>query len=179
MTYYQEIHKDKVEYQLQQQYDSELKILHALGFDELHHTREVVFPLSALLFCYMYPILKVKGEIVRIESPMRFVLFNPLVLNHDEATYAHVFGLGVKFMTLFTDDTILTSTNYRTVKVVKPKRKIYAYGGKHKSVADAWTRHQTYLRELETDGHVPDYDLSLAKFEHLMHRDDKAMIFGR
>lgn len=179
MTYYQEIHKDKIEYQLQHAYRDELTQLAAVGFDEVHHTREVVFPLSALFFFPLYPYLKFKGEVVRIESPLRYVLLNPLVLNHAYATYAHVFGLGVKFMTLFTDDIMLTSANYRTVKVIKPNRKIYSYGGKKSTIADAWEKHLTYLHGLEADGHEVDDDLSLPKFEHLMHRDDKAMLFGR
>lgn len=179
MTYYQEIHKDKLEYQLHQSYRDELADLAQVGFDDIHHTREVVFPFSALFFCYLYPILKLKGEILRIESPLRFVLFNPLVLNHEYATYAHVFGLGVKFMTLFTDDTMLTSTTYRTVKVVKPKRKLYGYGGKNATIDVAWKKHMTYLRGLEAEGCIPDPDLSIPKFEYLMHRDDKAMLFGR
>jgi len=179
MTHYEEIHKDKVEYRLQQRYHDELSALRAIGFDEVHHTREVVFPLSALCFFYLYPFLKLKGEIIQIEHPMRYVLFNPLILNYEYGTYAHVFGLGTKFMTLCTDGTLITSTTYRTVKVVKPKRKLYCYGGKKSTIADAWGKHQQYISVLENQGHHIDLELSLPKFEQLMHRDDKAMLLGR
>lgn len=179
MTYYQEIHKDKLEYDLQQRYAEELSQLETFGFDDVRHTREVVFPFSALIFFPLYPFFKYKREIFQIEAPLRFVIFNPLALNYPYGTYAHVFGLGVKFITQFTDETLLTSANYVTTRVVKPKRKLYAYGGTPMPLSEAWKRHQGFLHELEADSCEVDTDLTLPKFEKVMHRDDKAMLFGR
>lgn len=180
MTYYQEIHKDKIEYELQQKYSSELAELQSLGFDEIYHTREVVFPLSALLFPYMYPIMRLKGEVVKIESPLRFVLLYPVIFNRAYDTYAHAFGMGVKFATLFMDDTVLISTNYRSKSVIKPERKIYRYtSNKSSSITELWQQHQHRIVNIEKKGCETQPDMSMGHYERIMHRDDKAILFGR
>lgn len=37
---YEEIHKEKIEFQIQARYAQELEELHTLGFSEVHHFRE-------------------------------------------------------------------------------------------------------------------------------------------
>ena len=181
MIHYQEIHKDKVEYELQQRYKDELHQLHQLGFDELHHTREVSFPFSVIPLFYVYPLLKSSREVFRIVFPLRYVLLNPLVLNREYDSYALISGIGIKIATLFTDETLLYSANYPTPTIVKPERKIYRYGTHvtKAPIEKTWIEHQQHIFDLEASGLETDSDLTLLKFEQAMRRDDKALIFGR
>jgi hypothetical protein len=177
MTRYEMIHKEKVEYEILERYKLELAELTTIGFDDVHHTREVIFPFSALLLFFLYPALKFGKEIVRIEKPLRYVLLNPLVLNHQYDSYAHVFGMGTKFITHFSDDTLLITCSYPTENILKPKKQYFRYGQRSKiGVSAAWQQHQERILDLEQKGRETVQQLSLEYFEKMMHRDDKMML---
>ncbi|MCB9460791.1 MAG: hypothetical protein H6670_14160 [Anaerolineaceae bacterium] len=180
MIRYEVIHKQKIEYRLQERYQQEIKQLEALGFHDLYHTREVVFPFSALFLLWLYPILKMNREVLQIEMPLRYVLLNPLLLNREYDTYAHVFGLGTKFATLFADNTMLITTNYSETRIVKPELKIYHYSlPKLTPLGKVWNAHIDHIADIETKGRETNSDLSIENFEKIMLRDDKALLFGR
>lgn len=178
ITQFEEIHKGKIEYQIHERYQHEIKSLNQLGFSDLHFTREITFPLSAVFMCWAALPMKAAGEIFSVEKPFRFVLFNPLMLNYEFDTYANVFGMGVKFVTLFRGKGVLISCNYETKRYINPKKGIYRYGANPKmSIEECFSRHRSRIEKLEEDGLITDEELSLPKFERGMEYDDMVLLF--
>jgi hypothetical protein len=178
ITQFEEIHKEKVESRIHQRYQREINQLQGLGFEELHYTRELVFPFSALFLCFIYVPLKWDGEIFNIEKPLRYVVLNPLLLNHHYDTYVHVFTMGVKFVTRFRDGTLLASCNYDTRKYIKPEKGIYRYSmPNHTDIGDCFAKHIERIEYLEGCGHETDDELTLKKFEAAMQLDDKVLLY--
>ena len=175
ISQFEEIHKEKVEYRVYESYKKEIHELETLGFDDLHITREVVFPLSALFLFWVYPALKFGGEIFTIEKPLRYVVLNPLTLNYEYDTYVHVFKMGVMFFTLFKGKGMLVSCNYVLTSYNKPKQALYRYSAKS-SISQCFVDHKIRIAEMENAGMVTDDELSLLKFELAMAHDTKASL---
>lgn len=177
LAHYEEIHKSKVEQEIYERYQKEIRELETLGFHDLNFAREVTFPLSALLMFWSYFPMKAAGEIFRIEKPLRFVLLSPLLLHQEFDSYAHIFGLGTKFVTVFRNGGILYSCNYVTNKHNNTKNHIYRYSADEKEpIGETWYKHQRRIEVLEAEGLVTDSDLQLAKFERAMSVEDKILL---
>jgi hypothetical protein len=178
ITTFEEIHKDKVEYKIHERYKREIDELQALGFDDLHFTREVTFPFSAVFLFPIYFEMKRHGETFVIEKPLRFVILNPLLLNYQYDTYVNIFTLGIKFVTMFTDNTCLISCNYDTRQYVNPKKGVFRYSSRHKMpIQECFEQHINHIAMLEKAGHQTDEALSLPRFEESMVIDDKVLLY--
>jgi hypothetical protein len=178
ITTYEEIHKDKIEYKIHERYKREIDELTALGFGDLHFTREVTFPLSALLMFWVYLPMKFGGEIFTIEKPLRYVLLNPLLLNYQYDSYVNIFSMGVKFVTMFSDNTCLISCNYDTRQYVNPQKGVFRYSSRHKiAIHECFEQHINHIAMLEKAGHQTDEALSLPRFEESMVIDDKVLLY--
>src|SRR5688500_10342024 len=175
LIHIEEIQKQKVEYQIYERYKTEISELQKLGFEDLQFTREVSFPFSALLMFFAYFPMRMAGEIVRVEGPLRFVLFHPLLLHHEYDTYGQAFGMGVKLLTLLEDNGVLISCNYPTTNYVNPKRGLFRYDAPSgTSIAACFEAHQNRIEMLEKSGHVVNRQLNLNNYEIVQHLDDVA-----
>lgn len=173
----EEIQKQKVEYQIYERYKNEISEMQALGFTDLQFTREVTFPFSALLMFFTYFPMKAEGEIFRVERPLRFVLFHPLLLHHEYDSYGQAFGMGVKFLTLLEGNGVLISCNYPSTKHVNPKRGLFRYDApKGTSVAACFEAHQNRIEMLEKSGHIVNRQLNLNNYEIVQSLDDVAQL---
>jgi hypothetical protein len=179
ITSYESIHKSKIESQIQARYQIAINDLSVLRFGNLQHVREVTFPLSVIIFFFMYPLLKRRGDIFRIESPLRFVLMHPLLFNYEYSTYVTVDGAGTTFLTLFMDDTILMTHNHHNFLIEDANKKFYKYPTRRGTtipIMDAWQRHLSKLDEIERKGRETDDQLNIAKFEYIISRNDKMVL---
>jgi hypothetical protein len=170
------IHKDKIEYRIHERYHKEISELSRLGFSNLLFTREVSFPMSSLFMFWIYPFLKFNREIVQVEQPFRYVLLNPLLIHHESNSYASVFGLGTKFVTAFTDGSVLISYTNARMSHANSNLKIVSYSPNdhEESISTTWKRHQERILSFEHKGFESDYLLSVDKYEEYMQRADRA-----
>lgn len=175
---YEIIKKSKVEGDIYQRYAPEIKTLEKLGFDDLNFIREVSFPFSAVAFCFIYPYMWYKGEIFRVEWPLRYVLFNALMTSSQDGTYAQIFALGVKFHTHFINGTILVSTPTENT-VIDKRHRFYKYGvGQSLTVMQLWESHCARVAEMEWEAKGIDHDLSLEKFEQICDKESQLELGG-
>jgi|GEM_PF-6716088 len=178
MTIFQQIHKNRIEFELQDRYQSELQELRNLSFGEMRHMRESGFPFSGVLLFGLYPFMKFKGEIVRIQDLFRLVVMYPVLFNREYDSFASVISKGVIFTTGFSDGSQLVSTSFPGREFVNPEKKFYRYTPEQAlSIEDTWNFHRDHLLELERKSRLTVADVSVDYFEKLARRNNKALLF--
>jgi hypothetical protein len=170
----------QIDAKLESKYQEQLQALAPLNFKDMMQMHEKAFPFSAIALFFLYPMMLMNGEVFRVESPLRFVILYPVLVNRQYGTFAAVFSKGVTFSTAYTDGTVLSSTSFPSQEVVKPEHKIYRFAPTEAlSIVDTWTLHQERYQELAAEGLETTSDFSLENFERIVHRIDTALRFKR
>lgn len=129
-----------------------------LGFKELCCYRETTFPFGFFLYL---PVLS--QEIAKLHGLLRVSLHVILLTAQEYAAYALVFGMGVKFYTLFLDGTGLITANFETSTIQNEVKKLYKVG-RPGSISDAWDFHRTEVQRLRQSGKQTKDTLSFANY---------------
>lgn len=137
-----------------------------LGFKELCCYRETTGPFGLLLYL---PIIF--AEIVKVHGLLRVSLHLILLTAQDYATYALVFGMGVKFYTPFVDGTALITANFRTTEVQDAAQKFYKAGCPG-SMTEAWGFHRAAVEHHRAAGSATSATLNFGGFVELSTRED-------
>src|SRR5690606_29504695 len=90
---------DPINAKLEAKYQAPLQALAVLNFKDMMQMHEKSFPFSAIAYFFLYPIMLLNGEVFRIESPLRFTILYPVLVNRQHGTFAAVFSKGVTFST--------------------------------------------------------------------------------
>ncbi len=147
--------------------------LRAFGFAEFGCYTELLPNYSLLTHFLIYLLAKVNREIVRVESPLRFAMSQPLLVHRETATYALVFGMGVKFYTLFSDGTGLISVNFPSNPIQDMPRKLYKYPAP-RSLEECWQAHQRDIAEFQRTGRQLDDKITFEKYATISRREEEA-----
>jgi len=161
---YQEIRKDKIEFAIQQRFAAQIKQLYALGFTVEFYLCEAWFPFSALALSPMLVTLFAMGEIVRVGGMLRVMVFNPFLVHQDGYAYAKVMKIGINYMTLFDDGTILKTPTFNPGLLGDRENGYIVEVGIHNpalTFETAWRQHAWKIKRLMGDGRTPVTPLTI------------------
>ncbi|MEL6527694.1 MAG: hypothetical protein AAFQ07_18490, partial [Chloroflexota bacterium] len=127
-SHLQTVHKDKIEYDLFERHRGRIEEAYELGFDYLQYTRDVAFPFSALPFGWMYLINLFTKDKLGIASPLRVVIYQPVMLHARYDTYLAISRVYCTFTTCFLDGTVLRTSNVSQKRIERPSKKMFRYG---------------------------------------------------
>jgi hypothetical protein len=152
VTDYQQVAQGKVQDKVRNRYRSEINVLKKVGFEELCFCGEVTRPLGCILFFPLFLFMFIKGEVVKLKWPWRLAVQYPLLVAREQATFAILYGLGVKFYTSFTDGTVLICANSNMVSpLTVDEKKFYKYSSPL-DIEAAWDFHQGKVNEFKAGG---------------------------
>ena len=152
-------------------FGDEINNLRSLGFLELCHYTEMLPPFSLATFFFGFLLMIAKREIVRVESPLRIAMTQPLMAQSESGTYALVFGLGVKFYTLFTDGTGLISASFDSQPTQDMQLMLYKYAGK-RSIEDCWRAHRNEIESFTQAGKEVELQIRFDNYVSLSEREN-------
>ena len=150
----------------------ETRRLRALGFSNFGCYTELLPNFSLITHFIVYLMTKANREIIRVESPLRLVMSQPLMIHRESSTYALIFGMGVKFYSLFMDETGLISANFPSRQIQDMQRKLYK-SAVPRSVEECWQAHQKEIADFQRSGRKLDDGLSFEKYVSISKREDQ------
>lgn len=151
----------------------EINRLRALGFSDFGCYTELLPNYSLLTHFMIFLMAKSNREVIRLESPLRFVMSQPLMVHRERSTYALVFGMGVKFYTLFSDGTGLISANFPSRPIQDMQRKLYKYA-QPCSFDECWRAHQSEILSFQQRGLQLDDGNAFEKYVAISKREEVA-----
>ena len=152
MFSYRQSYDKAISDSLKKMFSKDVQILEQAGFRFFSLHQEVIWPFSVIFLFPVY-LMMAKGEIVRVETPLRITSYHLMYVSEDGGTFAYIYGLGTKFYTKFADGTWLVSNtmqNFRDQKVVVQKREEDAAG-----TEQVWGKHYMKLQEYQLKGLQP------------------------
>jgi hypothetical protein len=163
----------ELERRIRERYRTEIGQLTELGFDYLFSHGET-FSLFRLLL--IFPAMVVfamwrRREVLTVYGGTKILAGYAIYLSRDKTTYAHAFGYGVKFHTLFQDGTLLLSANYADDTAEGP---LIVKHCRAASIGDTWAEHQRRIQELEASGKLADRHPSFQAFAEISHKETAA-----
>jgi hypothetical protein len=161
-----------LESKLRRRYQFSIDELSNLGFSYLCcYSDSFAAPRLLLGFPLLTLFFMLRGrEIMRLREG-RIHIHYLLTISRDQATYAHAFGLGVKFYTAFSDGTCLITANLPLKSYNRPPvTKCYL----ETSIPDAWAAHQQAVAEREASGVRAIRHSSFPTFAQMSDRENKA-----
>ena len=151
----------------------EMNRLRALGFSEFGCYTELLPNFSLFTYFHIFVPAKLNREIIRVESPLRLVMSQPLMVYHELPTFALVFGMGVKFYTLFTDGTGLIGANFPSRIIQDMQRKLYKYAAPQ-SLEDCWKAHLCEISGFQQMGRQLGDRITFESYVAISHREEQA-----
>ena len=150
LSEYQELHKDKIEFTIQERFADSMRQLYELGFTEEFYIREAWFPLSALVMSPLMLILYSTGEIVRVGGALRVMAFNPFIIHEEGFAYAEVMKIGVNYITLFDDGTILRTPTFHADQTSRREDRYIIQNANNPALTfhTAWRQHVWKVKKL-------------------------------
>lgn len=137
--------------QVIQRHRDSINVLQKLGFVGLAVYDERSFPLSYLALWPMTVLMRSKGAIVRSTRFLCLTTAYPLLGHRETQTFALISSLGVKFITGFTDGTLLLTTNTVRTGHLDETVQYYKYVGPE-STGALWLFHQDKIKVLLEEG---------------------------
>lgn len=152
-------------------YATEMVALKQLGFTELCFYSESIFPFSAVVLFPAWWLMRQHKEVRRLQWPLRISASYPLLVSHSHATTALVMGLGVKFYTLFADNSGLITANFnsRSGRDLDGTLVKYAAPG---SIEEIWQQHCERIAELQALGRQLRLPTTFEDYVTLSQRED-------
>lgn len=170
VEYRQESHPELME-KARARFADEIRRLRALGFSEFCCYTELMPKFSALINFPIFFLAKLNRELIRMESPLRLVMSQPILAHHSFGTYALVFGMGVKFYTLFNDETGLVTANFQSQHIQDMQRKIYKFS-LEQSLENAWLAHQTEIVSFQNMGRQVNDQIRFENYVSISKREE-------
>lgn len=173
MTDTYEINFDKaIADELKSRFRADISFLENLGFTFLNVFQETMWPFSLITFFPVYLIMKLSNEMIGIRPPLRVASYGIVFASPAYGTYVHVFGLGCKFYTGFTDGTwLVTNSNLKSGSdTIVIQNRLDAPEPTEK----VWQRHLAQAEKMKTEGKIPDARLSFEAWAKIDRKIDKA-----
>ena len=159
---YTEIKDANIQARVRARHSSKILSLQALGFQHFAYRLEALpaysafsrFPLILMMF---------RKAVLVFPKPARLGIANVLLPHISPNSLAECAGLGIKLYSVFSDGTLLISTNYRSPLVPTPNSQIIK--NPHcESVDEAWSKHKHKVEELQAQGLTPRHLTSFADY---------------
>lgn len=170
VEYRQESHPELME-KARMRFADEIRRLRVLGFSEFCCYTELMPKFSVVTHFPIFVLAKMNRELIRLESPLRLVMSQPILVHHALGTYALVFGMGVKFYTLFTDETGLVTANFQTQPIQDMQRKLYKFFIEQ-SIENAWQAHQAEITSFQNMGRQVNDQIRFENYVSISKREE-------
>lgn len=152
-------------------FKDEMDRLRRLGFMEFCCYTELMPKYSALTHLPILFMAKLNRELIGIEPPLRLAMSQPLLVHRAHGTYALVFGMGIKFYTMFTDETGLVTTSFPSQPIQNMILKIYKIVAPG-SIEDAWRAHLDETGKYLQDGKSVDESIRFENYVSISRREE-------
>lgn len=175
---FEEIHEEELKQKTRASFANEILELQALDFIEDYYLRVTLFPLSAVILAPFTLHMIFKGVPVSMTKFLQAVE-SGIVLVHKEG---YVYGLpdklqGTKYVTLFDDNTLLTTSVRQTILKDNPQNRFLCYVSESQTVQGAWLQHLDKVRELTEQGHEAVSPLTIKDLLEMEYRSFQS-VFG-
>lgn len=147
---YREITDPNIQSRVRTRHSLKIASLQSLGFQQFVYRLEVLPPYSAIS---KFPIILImfSKEVLVFPKPARLGVAYILLTHSSPSSIAEILGLGIRFYSLFSDETLLISSTYRSQLVPGPNSRIIK--NPHcQSVEEAWLAHKQKVAELGAQG---------------------------
>ena len=147
---YTEIADPSVQSRVRTRHASKIAPLQTLGFHHFAFCLELLPPYSAIS---KFPLVLMTfgKEVLVFPKPARLGIANILLSHSSPSSIASITGLGIKFYSVFSDGTLLISSNYRSPLVPSPNSRIIK--NPHcQTTEEAWLAHKQKAAELGAQG---------------------------
>ncbi len=177
---YVPIYEQSIADELRRRFATTCAMLEAKGFALFGVHQEIHFPFSLLIFLPAYLPMRLSGDLIRIQRPLRATSYHLMYASRAHATYAYVYGLGCTFYTSFADGSWLVSNTY--MKTRDPSVTILTVDVRRPPLPDqGWARHLHTIREWEAQGKRVSSRLEFGDWvgvEQRLDRDNMPVAIG-
>jgi Zn-dependent protease len=147
---YTEITDPNVQSRVRTLHASKITSLQNLGFQHFAFCLELLPPYSAISK-FPLVLMMFRKEVLVFLKPARFGIANILLSHSSPSSITGITGLGIKFYSVFSDGTLLISSNYRSPLVPSPNSRIIK--NPHcQTTEEAWLAHKQKAAELGAQG---------------------------
>ena len=168
---YRQDHAPELMDRARMRFAEEIGRLKRLGFSEFCCYTELMSRFSALTLLPIYSLAKINREIIRVESPLRLAMSPPILVHREQGAYALVFGMGVKFYTLFTDNTGLITANFSSQPIQDMYKKVYKTAAP-RSIEDCWEAHMAEAQGFQQAGKRIEEAIRFENYVNISRRED-------
>jgi hypothetical protein len=175
VTDYEQVAQGKVQDRIRNRYKSDIDTLKRVGFEELCFCSEVTRSLGCILFFPLLLLMLIKGEVVKVKRAWVLALQYPLLVSREHATFAIVYGWGIKFYTNFTDGTALISANSKLASsVTADEEKYYKYKCP-RDTETAWNFHRDKVNRFRSAGRQTRDTLCFEDYVEISMREEELL----
>ena len=176
---YIELHKDKVENDIQFEYSGEIQQVLSLGFQEEFYVCEKHPPFSIILEIDVVWKLSASGAVWRMGPMFSLLIYGVFAIHNDGHAYATVVKDRVKFVTMFEDGTIVhTSSFNRMIRGSVPEQKYIFQASDKGTILDTWLLHQSLVEQIAGQGKAVISLVNMQDATNIEHRIDDIQLHG-
>jgi|SRR5882672_6397559 len=178
MTQYAEITDGNLQQRVRERYAEEITALQSLGFRQLAFKLEARGPFSALMNLPVLPLMRRAKEVLVFPFPLKLALANVLFVHSQPPTIADCMGMGVKFYTRFSDQSLLISstlsshTTFRELDIQHANFRVLR-NPPCSILEEAWSAHRRRVSEIEIDGKSVESTSSFSDYVELSNREEQ------
>jgi len=176
MTEYIEISDPTLQSRVMARYGAEIAILQAAGFRHLACKLERLGPFSAVLRLPVVCLMHRAREVLLFPFPLRVAAAYPLLVHSEPSSIADCMGMGVKFYSSFSDNSILISSTLESHAALQtairdPKFQVVR-NPPRRSPVEAWQSHKWRIGERQAQGLTVRKISSFADYVEISQRDE-------
>lgn len=155
-------------------FKDEMDVLRKMGFAEFCCYTEILPRYSVFSHLFIFLLAKLNRELIRVESSLRLAMSQPILVHRTEKAYALVFGMGVKFYTLFTDKTGLISANFQSEPIQDMFAKVYKNAAPC-SIEECWHAHVAETNNFRQEGKEVDERIRFENYLSISRREERSL----
>ena len=177
MTKYTEIKDERLQLRVRARYAKDMATLERLGFRQLAFKQETRAPFSALAYLPLLPLMRRAKEVLVFPFPLRLAVANILLFHERPSAIATCMGLGVKFYTTFSDESLLISSTLlhhaalQAPGIQKPGSQIVRTPP-GRTLEDAWSLHIGQITQMEVSGRTNSTTNSFPNYIEISEREE-------
>lgn len=171
---YRQEHMPELMNQARMRFKDQMDILRKLGFADFCCYTEILPRYSLFTHLLIFLMAKLNRELIRVESPFRLAMSQPILVHRTEKAYALVFGMGVKFYTLFTDETGLIHANFPSEPIQDMFAKVYKTATT-RSIEECWHAHTAETNNFQQEGKEIDERIRFENYLSISRREERSL----
>jgi hypothetical protein len=148
---YVQVLEPELQFRVRRRFAADIAALAGLGFSDVCFYSEQMGPYSVFRQFVLFAVMLVKREVLHLCGPWQAGAAFIIMYHRDPATMAVPMGMGVKFYTGFTDQTLLISSNFNSAASPNPESKVVRHSSRL-TVDEAWKEHCRLVSEMKSGG---------------------------